>query len=73
MSQLQRAAQDLKSATQAAVADNGTNQRLVKRLEMCAKQAASCATQAIAAIQVCTQRSAADSPDSGEQNGHRDG
>lgn len=50
---LQRAAEDLKSATQVAAGDN-MQLRLVKRLELCAKQAASCATQSIAAIQVCT-------------------
>lgn len=67
-SELQRAANDLKNATQAA-AGNRTNHRLIKRLELCAKQAASCATQAIAAIQVCTlyhQKSNTNSPVDGQ-------
>jgi talin len=50
---LRKAAQDLKNATQAATGDN-LQHKLIKRLELCAKQAASCATQSIAAIQVCT-------------------
>ena len=50
---LRKAAQDLKNATAVAAGDH-LQTKLVKRLEMRAKQAASCATQAIAAIQVCT-------------------
>jgi talin len=50
---LKKAAQDLKNATTVAAGDN-LQIKLIKRLEMRAKQAASCATQSIAAIQVCT-------------------
>ena len=50
---LKKAAEDLKNATAIAAGDSMQN-KLIKRLEICAKQAASCATQAIAAIQVCT-------------------
>lgn len=50
---LKKAAEDLKSATTIAAGDN-LQLKLIKKLELCAKQAASCATQSIAAIQVCT-------------------
>ena len=50
---LRKAAEDLKNATTIAAGDN-LQIKLIKRLELCAKQAASCATQSIAAIQVCT-------------------
>lgn len=50
---LKKAAEDLKNATSIA-AGNNLQLKLIKRLELCAKQAASCATQSIAAIQVCT-------------------
>lgn len=49
---LKKAVEDLKNATSLALGDSVQNQA-VKRLELCAKQAASCATQSIAAIQVC--------------------
>lgn len=52
-SNLKKAAEDLKNATTIAAGDN-LQLKLIKRLELCAKQAASCATQSIAAIQVCT-------------------
>ncbi len=52
---LQRAAEDLRRATQVAAGDE-VQLRMAKKLELSAKQAASCATQAIAAIQVCTQQ-----------------
>jgi len=55
--ELQRAAEDVRSATQVAASDQ-VQMRMAKRLELCAKQAASCATQAIAAIQVCTLQQA---------------
>ena len=51
-SSLKKAAEDLKNATTVAAGDN-LQLKLIKRLELCAKQAASCATQSIAAIQVC--------------------
>jgi talin len=50
-SSLKKAAEDLKNATTVAAGDN-LQLKLIKRLELCAKQAASCATQSIAAIQV---------------------
>jgi talin len=50
---LKKAAEELKNATTIAAGDN-IQVKLIKRLELCAKQAASCATQSIAAIQVCT-------------------
>jgi talin len=50
---LKKAAEELKNATTIAAGDN-IQMKLIKRLELCAKQAASCATQSIAAIQVCT-------------------
>lgn len=53
---LKKAAEELKNATTIAAGDN-IQTKLIKRLELCAKQAASCATQSIAAIQVCTLHS----------------
>jgi talin len=50
-SSLKKAAEDLKNATTVAAGDN-LQSKLIKRLELCAKQVASCATQSIAAIQV---------------------
>lgn len=50
---LKKAAEELKNATTIAAGDN-LQMKLIKRLELCAKQAASCATQSIAAVQVCT-------------------
>lgn len=49
---LKKAVEDLKNATSLALGDN-LQLQAIKRLELCAKQAASCATQSIAAIQVC--------------------
>jgi talin len=62
---LKKAAEELKNATTIAAGDN-LQLKLIKRLELCAKQAASCATQSIAAIHVCTIYS--NSP-VGNQNG----
>lgn len=67
---LKKAAEELKNATKVAAGDN-LQLRLIKRLELCAKQAASCATQSIAAIQVCTLyngHSNTNSPIINEQN-----
>ncbi|CAF0748960.1 unnamed protein product [Brachionus calyciflorus] len=50
---LKKAVDDLKNATNIAMGDN-LQFRAIKKLEFAARQAASCATQAIAAIQVCT-------------------
>jgi talin len=50
---LRRAAEDLRSATSIAAGDN-LQLKLIKKLEISAKQTASCATQLIAAVQVCT-------------------
>lgn len=50
---LRKAAEDLRSATTIAAGDN-LQTKLIKKLELSAKQAASCATQSIAAVQVCT-------------------
>ena len=58
---MKKAAEDLKNATQAATGEN-IQFKLIKRLELCAKQAASCATQSIAAIQVCTLYNSGQSP-----------
>ena len=50
---LRKAAEDLRSATSIAAGDN-LQLKLIKKLEISAKQTASCATQSIAAVQVCT-------------------
>ena len=50
---LRKAAEDLRSATSIAAGDN-LQLKLIKKLELSAKQTASCATQLIAAVQVCT-------------------
>jgi talin len=52
-SRLRKAAEDLRSATSIAAGDN-LQLKLIKKLELSAKQTASCATQSIAAVQVCT-------------------
>ncbi len=62
---LKKAAEDLKNATAVAAGDS-LQIKLIKRLELCAKEAASCATQSIAAIQVCTVFS----PEQPLQNNH---
>jgi talin len=62
---LKRAAEDLKNATTIAAGDN-LQMKLIKRLELSAKQAASCATQSIAAIQVCTMYSSGSPYGNGE-------
>ncbi len=49
---LRRAAEDLRSATTIAAGEN-LQLKLIKKLTLSAKQAASCATQSIATIQVC--------------------
>ena len=49
---LRRAAEDLRSATTIAAGEN-LQTKLMKKLTSSAKQAASCATQSIATIQVC--------------------
>ena len=56
---LRRAVDELKSAARSAVSGGDAMQlRLIKRLELSAKQAASCATQTIAAVQVCIMQQA---------------
>ena len=50
---LRKAAEDLRSATSIAAGDN-LQLKLIRRLELTAKQTAACATQSIAAVQVCT-------------------
>lgn len=52
-SMLCKAAEDLRSATTIAAGDN-LQSKLIKKLQISAKQAASSATQTIAAVQVCT-------------------
>ncbi len=60
---LRRAAEDLRTATTIAAGDN-LQLKLIKKLETSAKQAASCATQAIATVQVCLMYP---NPDGGNQ------
>ena len=66
---LKKAAEDLKNATAIAAGDSLQN-KLIRRLEVCAKQAASCATQAIAAIQVCAYQAGREEEAGQPQRGH---
>jgi talin len=60
---LRRAVDELRTATSIAAGDSSLQLKLIKRLELSAKQAASCATQTIAAVQVCIANSPAGGSD----------